>query len=280
MGEVRCLFWNVHNLYPYMPGKHTANATHWPPTPEAYEAKLAAVADVLRGVPGGVPDLMAFCEVATPRVADGQDVLGDLRGELGHHFGHFTSTEGDSRGAACGVVWNTHRLLEDARARMPHRVETGYSGPYGRPILELQFADAETHQVFTLFVNHWTARGDADSEPKRREAGDTLLLLTLAKVCTGYGFTGDPDAFVVVVGDFNDEPFDASLTDPHGLLGRPYSVRDRTAALGRERTGRAAVLYNAAWRLLGERQSRREEVEADWEKPAGTYLFGDVGTGQ
>jgi len=36
------------------------------------------------------------------------------------------------------------------------------------------------------------------------------------------------------------------------------------------------VLYNAGWRLLGECQSRGEEIASGREKPAGTYLFGEV----
>ena len=280
MGDVRCLFWNVRNLYPYVPDKYTANATHWPPTPEAYKAKLAAVATVLRGVPGGVPEFMAFCEVATPKVADGQDALADLSSALGGPLEHYTGTEGDSPGGTCGVIWNADRLCEDVSARTPHRVATDITGPYGRPILELQFAEADTDRVFTVFVNHWTARREADSEPKRQEAGDTLLNLALQKVCTRQAFCGDPSALVVVVGDFNDEPFDKSLTDPKGLLGQPYAVRDRTAVLRRRPTALAPVLYNAAWGLLGEQQSICKEMAAEWEKPAGTYLFGDIGKGQ
>jgi endonuclease/exonuclease/phosphatase family metal-dependent hydrolase len=280
MGKVRCLFWNVHNLYPYVPGRHTDSATHWPPTPEAYEAKLAAVADVLRGIPGGVPDLMAFCEVATPKAAGGRDALADLCDELGDQFEHFTGTEGDSRGAACGVVWSADELLEDAGARVLHRVETGYSGPYGRPILESQFVEADSGRVFTLLVNHWTSRRETNSEARRLEAGETLLNLLLQRVSTGQPFCGDPSTLVVVVGDFNDEPFDAALTDLRGLLSPPYAARDRTAVLRRRRMDPAPVLYNAAWRLLGEQQSRCEEIEADWEKPAGTYLLGDTGRGQ
>ncbi len=280
MGDVRCLFWNVQNLYPYVPGRHTPNAAHWPATPEAYEAKLAAVAAVLRSVPGGVPDLMAFCEVATPKVAEGQDALADLCHELGGGREHHTGAEGDSRGSACGIIWTPERLLEDVGARAPHLVETECAGPFGRPILEFQFAEAETKRVFRLFVNHWTSRRETDSEPKRREAGDTLLNLMLRKVRRGQAFCGDPTALVVVVGDFNDEPYDRSLTDPKRLLGQPYAVRDRTAVLRRRPTARAPVLYNAAWRLLGEQQSRGGEIASGREKPAGTYLFGDMGQGQ
>ncbi len=60
---------------------------------------------------------------------------------------------------------------------------------------------------FLFFVNHWPSRrgGLAESEPKRIQAAKTLKRLKDSLVRL------TPNANVVVVGDFNDEPDNKSV---------------------------------------------------------------------
>jgi endonuclease/exonuclease/phosphatase family metal-dependent hydrolase len=282
MTTVSCVFWNVHNLYPYLPNKTpTKTENWWPASPAEYAQKVSAVVAVLRGMPGGTPDLMAFCEVACPKKVAGLDAVGDVAKALGPAFAHYTGVEGDQRGITCAVVWNTGRLTEDSSARRLVAVQDDVTGgAYGRPILQVEFGASGSPQPFTLLVNHWTSRREENTEGRRMLAGYHLVRLVQSKVVKGGGYTGDPKALVVAVGDFNDEPYDKSLVDPSGRSGRALVSRDRTAVLRRRPATVAPVLYNAGWRLLGERQTRSEEVASGKEKPAGTYLFGEIGEGQ
>ncbi|MBM3473600.1 MAG: hypothetical protein FJX75_10060 [Armatimonadetes bacterium] len=176
MGEVRCLFWNVRDLYPHVAGKRTAKAGYWPPTAEAYGGKVADVAGVLRTVPGGVPDLMAFCEVAAPSAAGGRDAVADLRDLLGGNLAHYTGQKGDSRGITCAAMWNTERLRRDAEEPEEHAVRSSSPvGEYGRRILEIGLAEVESGRPFTLFVNHWTSGRGEVADARRRCSGATLL---------------------------------------------------------------------------------------------------------
>ncbi|MBM3500326.1 MAG: hypothetical protein FJX74_16845 [Armatimonadetes bacterium] len=239
------------------------------------------MASILQGMSGGAPALMAFCEVACPKRVKNIDAAKAVAEALGPQYKHCTATEGDQRGITCAAVWNTSQLDENTAARRLHAViDDVTGGEYGRPILELQLTASGSDRTFTLFVNHWTSRREENTEGRRTLAGAHLVRLTQRKVVKGGDFTGNPKALVLAVGDFNDEPYNPSLVDPSGRSSRPLVVRDRTAVLKRRPATLAPVLYNASWSLLGERQTRTEEIAAGREKPAGTYLFSEVGKGQ
>lgn len=94
------------------------------------------------------------------------------------------------------------------------------------------------HPPVCLIPSHWPSRGqEKNARDRRRLATDLQVYFQkLVKTAT-------PNAtYVVFCGDFNDEPFDASLTEC--LRG----TRDRSVA-----RSNSDVLYNPFWRLLGER---------------------------
>jgi Endonuclease/Exonuclease/phosphatase family len=123
---------------------------------------------------------------------------------------------------------------------------------YGKSIaagLDIEFESEKMR--FNLIASHWPSRDkDSQGKPKREVCGRTIQerLRTLN--------TAAPRT-VVVLGDFNDEPFDNSLTNC--LQG----TRDRRKAC---ESGEA--LYNPFWRLLGE----RHPMEVDRPNEAGTYF--------
>lgn len=89
-----------------------------------------------------------------------------------------------------------------------------------------------------IVVAHWPSRVVGHHEGSRMACGTTLQ---------GYFRKvreEDRHAPLVIIGDFNDEPFDYSLTT--GLHG----TRDRASARANE-----DLLYNPFWRLLGENQA-------------------------
>ncbi len=107
---------------------------------------------------------------------------------------------------------------------------------------------------FYLFVCHWSSRMRGQAKRERNK-----LAASLNKHITDLR-SRDLLLPVVIMGDFNDEPFDDSMTEH--LLGS----RDRD--LVRERR---TLLYNPFWRLLGEQQHIRDEGAG--RLAAGTHFF-------
>jgi endonuclease/exonuclease/phosphatase family protein len=111
----------------------------------------------------------------------------------------------------------------------------------------LEFQACNGGAVLNVVVVHWPSHMFEDAARKRIWIATSLHR----------AFCEDRD--VVILGDFNDEPFSDSLRD--GLV----AYRDR--ALVRRREG---AYYNPFWRLLGEQQ--HVEQEHTGRLPAGTHF--------
>lgn len=92
-----------------------------------------------------------------------------------------------------------------------------------------------------LIGNHWPARsaGQYESEPYRMMAGETLSYW-LKRIQEVRG----SDTPVIVMGDFNDTPYNRSLQE--------YALS--THAKNKVLRGRKPYLYNLMWELLGSRK--------------------------
>jgi hypothetical protein len=89
--------------------------------------------------------------------------------------------------------------------------------------------------VFHVVLSHWPGRGRCDEKnPKRIQFG-SLLRSSLAKL------RQDPDVLIVLMGDYNDDPFSPSLFE-HLLATRDRNLARRNPQF----------FYNPFWRWLGE----------------------------
>jgi hypothetical protein len=101
----------------------------------------------------------------------------------------------------------------------------------------VDFLSANMDKPFHVFVSHWPSRQWCEKNGADRHLLGIRLRDAIEEL---YKFYGSPPN-AILLGDFNDEPFDASLSDQ--LL----ATRDRR--LVRKNPG---MLYNPFWRCLGE----------------------------
>lgn len=94
--------------------------------------------------------------------------------------------------------------------------------------------DSNTPSI-SLFLVHWPSRTMEEQSVDRMQHGFTIRRLVDTQI------EGTEPAFVIVCGDFNDDPCDPSMTN--AML----ATRDRVLASSRPR-----LLYNPFWRHLGE----------------------------
>lgn len=185
----------------------------------AYLAELRRTLDV---------DIMALGEVC---VEDVNDIIAAI--DDPHLSFHDATRTVDGRTFDIAVLFDRRRLSLDA------------SGPildsFGKTTLKvaerLSFISCETGRHLHLFVSHWPSRLHcAELAPKRTEIG-IALRKTLDDIRNCAPFR----QFIVLMGDYNDDPYAPSLAD-HLL-----ATRDRELARTND-----AFLYNPFWRRLGE----------------------------
>jgi hypothetical protein len=104
-----------------------------------------------------------------------------------------------------------------------------------------------------VFVNHWPSNHLNNAAAAERSR--------LAQHLRDKSRNLPASSHVVILGDFNVEPFDVSMCE------ELEATRSRTAV----GTGKA-LLYNPFWRLLGEQQSLQQSLRQPREG-AGTYLY-------
>jgi hypothetical protein len=112
----------------------------------------------------------------------------------------------------------------------------------------LAFEAKVSGDALNVVVVHWPSHMRGDAAIERKRIASSLHIK----------FRDDRD--VLIVGDFNDEPFSESMSE--GLA----AYRDRNLV-----RKRIAAYYNPFWRLLGEQQSL--EHEGAFPLPAGTHFY-------
>lgn len=101
------------------------------------------------------------------------------------------------------------------------------------------FETVSTGDFVHVVASHWPSRRTlAQHSSKRAELG-MRLRQSLEKV-----HLANPNPYIVLMGDYNDDPFSPSLSEHlHATRDRELAIQD------------SAFLYNPFWRRLGESQS-------------------------
>lgn len=214
--HIAVAFYNCENLFDYhhQPGKQDDDFTpegkyHY--TREVYEQKLHNIATVLQSMSNKDNGDLAIAGLAE---IENDEVLADLcaQPELGNsHLRHICHKGPDPRGINTGFIYDPALFTLIEEETIPVIFE---SGGHSRDILHVTgVLDGDTVNVF---VNHWTSRRNANSgsDEKRMMAARTV------KNAINSTLDKQPRHKVIVMGDFNDNPTDASITEGLGATER------------------------------------------------------------
>ncbi len=244
----RVMEYNVENLFDcehdtlkndleFMPG----SVRKW--TSFRYWDKLLKIARVI--VAAGedyVPDLVALCEVENDRVV--RDLIGrsPLR-ETGYRY--VMTSSPDQRGIDVALLYQpgTFRLLESRSIRIP---SSQINRPPTRDILHVT-GKVVTGDTLDVFVCHMPSRsgGQKESEPYRfftasilKEQADSVMRRRVRP-------------HLLLTGDFNDYPTDASIMEVLGAKAPFGTVEERglyNLMAGRRKEG--TYRYRGKWGIL------------------------------
>lgn len=244
------MWWNLQSFAVYEPSR--SGMDRYPASRAEYDAKCAAVDAVfleVKAAVGGL-DIVLLAEVT-------QDALRDLRDRLfpGYDFVSLDTTDAGS--FHLGALWNPGLLFEEQAPIIPTDVP---SGTRAMMVLDHKYGNGRIRFV----ACHWTARfGQTQERTQARLANQ------LSK--EAYTFIKDnPNRHhIVIVGDFNEEPF--------GDISSKWlnSTRSRSRARDRPHHTDDDVhrlrLYDCGWRLLGHTVPHNG-VEPVGHESAGTYF--------
>jgi len=238
-------WWNVENLFDEKDAppdrrpndikrKINADLSDW--TPELLNTKLQNLSLVIRQMNTNQgPDILGVCEI------ENKHVLDLLVGKInlpGRDYDIIHADSEDSRGIDIAFIYDKNIYDFNEDEFFEHAIVKRYAT---RDIIQATLKTMKGNEIVIL-GNHWPSRsaGQYESEPFRIIAGETLSYF-IERIQAIKG----KDTAIIVMGDFNDEPFNRAATD------YALSVRSRNKVV----YGQNPYLYNLMWPLMGKRLS-------------------------
>jgi hypothetical protein len=203
-------FYNLENLYDTIDDPATDDQEFTPTgsgkwNSERYRIKLEHLSEAIRligsdSVHDG-PVIMGLAEVENEKVVEDLISTPSLKG-MGYKIIHYDSP--DKRGIDVALIYRPAIFKVTGSKAVPLRM-TGKPDFFTRDILVV--SGSLEHQPLVILVNHWPSRskGEKESEPLRNAAADLCrsVVDSIKKL--------QPDAGIIIMGDFNDDPFNESL---------------------------------------------------------------------
>jgi endonuclease/exonuclease/phosphatase family metal-dependent hydrolase len=232
--RLRVAFWNVENLFEpgtHHPGPAGMPGGRGPQTQNELDSKISQLANCINAFfSDSGPDLLGLAEVHTERILQG------LKDKLNGEYHMIWEPAGGSGETGLAVLGRWPAVSELTK------VDIYRPSVLARPrsmIVRCRFA-AVTEPVLFV-VNHWKSRmvkGVGPFAPNRdREQTANWLGDWLSR--------SSDETCVIVVGDFNADPFETPFNEFRLRSARHFSTVARSGST-------PAYLYNTAWKFLTE----------------------------
>ncbi|WP_420386791.1 hypothetical protein [Roseivirga sp.] len=205
----RVAFYNVENLFDYFDDSLTLDdaflprgENHW--TKARYELKQQHIAKTIAAMGGWeAPELIGLCEVENRFVLTTLTQFTLLK-PIGYEIVHQESP--DRRGIDVAALYRPDKFELLDYFYYPLRFPSD-STSRSRDILHL-IGRLPNQDTLHFFVNHWPSKfgGEFETQPKRMFAAHFLRLKADSIMAR------NSKANIIITGDFNDEPYEESMT--------------------------------------------------------------------
>jgi len=243
--EISIGFYNVENLFDTFDDPEKDDDEFLPSsdrewTPERYTDKVVKLSTVISKLGNSLPTIVGLCEV------ENKDVVVDLTKSNALKKGNYGIVHYDSpdmRGIDVGLIYRK----DNFKVIYSKPIAVNLPEPE-RPTRDILYVKGKVKRgpELHIFVNHWPSRwGGADeSEFKRIIAAGTLKTNIDSIIGT------DPDAMIISMGDFNDYPYNKSISKILNADSLNSSSTLVNLMAGLEKEHRGSYNYRGDWGFL------------------------------
>lgn len=231
-------WWNVENLFDthdsndrpeWLQSALNSELKGW--TNDVLQQKINNLSLIIRQLNNGTgPDILGVCEVENKPVLER---LVESLAPLNRNYKIVHHDTSDNRGIDVAFLYDANKFgfIQQFSYTVLKRSAT-------RDLFQASFTTLKGHELIVI-GNHWPARsaGVYESEPYRIIAAETLSYW-MERIMEIKG----NDISVVLMGDFNDEPFNRSITD--------YALGSNN--ITKVKYSRSPRLFNLMWPFLGQ----------------------------
>jgi len=197
-GPVKLAFWNVENLFDLQDDPITRDEEYLiggkkNVTRESYDLKLKNLSEVIDQIS---PDILGICEV------ENRFMMEELNRAIQGNYKIIHYESPDRRGIDVGLMYNRQRLKIVESGPIIVRL------PTGNPTRDILYFHCLKDGIsLHVYVNHWPSKyGGVKKTIPLRAAAAVALRKHVELI-----LEDDPAAEIVIMGDLNDEPDEASV---------------------------------------------------------------------
>lgn len=266
MSSFNIAFWNLQNLFDTSLSEIAADfgftpANGW--TDQAKATKISNLATIINGMfDGDGPDILGICEIENKNIAN-ELITALNRSDL--VLAHVDSP--DIRGIDCSLIYSEDKF-ELEGIPIEHLVHLRYPT---RDIFEVRLKVKANDSELIVLINHWPSRsrGRRETEPYRITVAshcgkivDEHLKWPRSQYIAAADTADTLDKLnaqwnrnILIMGDFNDEPYDRSILDElQASKGYDKIEENLKKSSGRDHTPsvssylrKQAYLFNCSW---------------------------------
>ena len=234
----RVAFYNLENLFDTVDGPNddaeflpnSANAWNG----DRYNSKLRNMAKVIDSI---APSILGLVEL------ENAFVLEDLRANSSVMKGKFEIAHRESpdlRGIDVALMYNAELFRISGIYMTPITLPDGYAT---RSIMRVHLVEKGTGDSLAVFINHWPSRRGGAASAASRIVAATALAQTLQNNPT-------IPANFLIMGDFNDDPEDPSITEGlqagdafHSIVNLAFLARQADSTVG-------TIAWHTGWNMF------------------------------
>jgi endonuclease/exonuclease/phosphatase family metal-dependent hydrolase len=251
MSEYFLAWWNVENLFDAEDSQDRSDKLRRPVAKEL-EGWTNAILDkkitqlsriVLRLNNNTGPDILGICEVENKSVVE--RLANSLASLQQRKYKVIHADTSDERGIDVALIYDSRKLEIESDRNHKELVFSHFilKRVATRDILQVNFRTRPIGNRLVVIANHWPSRrgGQYESEPYRIVAGETLSYFHQRILEENKKENGK--TAIIVMGDFNDEPHNRSITE--------YALAT-TSILKVRLSKEAPRLYNLMWPAMSQ----------------------------
>jgi predicted extracellular nuclease len=242
--EHHIYWWNLENLFdveksPRRPewlekqiGKELVG---W--TSAVLDQKIANLCSVLKKLNNGLgPDILGVCEIENEEVV--KRLMDKLGTALGRNYKILHKDTKDQRGIDIAIIYDRKKYKDDGRMFSLEVMKRNAT----RDLFQVTLKTKKGNEL-VIIGNHWPARlgGQYESEPYRIMVAE-VLSYWIERIHDVKKVAGIERPSIICMGDFNDNPYDRSMT----------AYLQGTANLQVVKNARGHFLYNPMFSFLDE----------------------------
>ena len=250
----RVAFYNLENLFDTVDGPNDdaeflpASENRW--NTERYQSKLKNMARVIDSI---APDILGVVEVENAfvledlrkhchsmHVSQTVAVENEDRKPLGSDFEIVHRESPDARGIDVALIYNRQKFYASGVYMTSVALADGYKT---RDIMRVHLVERLTGDSLAIFVNHWPSRRGGAASAASRMAAAAALTQTLQN-------NPSIPANYLLMGDFNDDPEDPSITEGlqagdafHSIVNLAFTARAADSTIG-------TLAWHTGWNMF------------------------------